>query len=75
MIVYPNAKINLGLNVIKRRFDGYHEISSIFYPINKYFDILEIIPSKTFSFTSSGFFIPGKGNICVNAYDLLKIRF
>lgn len=33
MIVYPNAKINLGLNVVERRPDGYHNIETIFYPI------------------------------------------
>lgn len=75
MIVYPNAKINLGLNVLKRRSDGYHEISSVFYPVKECFDVLEIIPAKDFSFTSSGFAIAGGSNICVNAYDLLKLDF
>ncbi len=75
MIVYPNAKINLGLNVLKKRSDGYHEISSVFYPIKQVFDILEIIPSDIFSFTSSGFIIPGKSNICIKAYELLKLDF
>ena len=75
MIVYPNAKINLGLNILKKRSDGYHEISSVFYPVKELFDILEIIPSDIFSFTSSGFIIPGESNICVKAYDLLKLDF
>ena len=75
MIVYPNAKINLGLNILKKRSDGYHEISSVFYPVKELFDILEIIPSDIFSFTNSGFIIPGKSNICVKAYDLLKLDF
>ena len=75
MIVYPNAKINLGLNILKKRSDGYHEISSIFYPVKQCFDVLEIIPSKFFSFTSSGCVIPGDGNICIKAYDLLKLDF
>ena len=33
MILYPNAKINLGLNVIEKRPDGYHNIETVFYPI------------------------------------------
>jgi 4-diphosphocytidyl-2-C-methyl-D-erythritol kinase len=75
MIVYPNAKINLGLNVLKKRADGYHEISSVFYPIEEFFDILEIIPADILLFSSSGVAIPGEGNICMKAYDLLKADF
>ena len=69
MIVYPNAKINLGLNVLERRLDCYHEISSIFYPVIDLFDILEIIPAEVFLFTSSGLAIPGDENICIKAYN------
>ena len=75
MIVYPNAKINLGLNVLEKRADGYHKVSSVFYPVREVFDILEIIPSNIFSFDSSGVTISGEGNICVQAYDLLKAEF
>ncbi|MEC9208876.1 MAG: 4-(cytidine 5'-diphospho)-2-C-methyl-D-erythritol kinase [Bacteroidota bacterium] len=75
MIVYPNGKINLGLNVIEKREDGYHNISSVFYPVKELFDILEIIPSNLFSFESSGVTIPGEKNICTQAYELLKADF
>ena len=75
MIVYPNAKVNLGLNVLKKRDDGYHEISSVFYPAKDLYDVLEIIPSNEFRFTSSGLQIPGKSNICVSAFKLLKNDF
>jgi len=75
MIVYPNAKINLGLNVLKKRADGYHEISSVFYPVKELYDILEIVPSDDFSFSSSGIEIPGKSNICVEAFQILKNYF
>ena len=75
MIIYPNAKINLGLNIMNKRLDGYHEISSVFYPVKEIFDILEIIPSNIFLFSSSGFDIPGEDNICVQAYNLLKLDF
>lgn len=46
MILFPNAKINLGLNIVERRTDGYHNIESVLYPIG-WSDILEIIPSET----------------------------
>ena len=75
MILYPNAKINLGLNVLKKRADVYHEISSVFYPVKDLFDTLEIVPSDDFSFTSSGIEIPGKSNICTKAFDLLKADY
>ena len=75
MIVYPNAKINLGLNVLEKRADGYHEISSVLYPVKELYDILEIVPSDDFSFSSSGIEIPGKSNICTKAFDLLKADY
>jgi len=75
MIVYPNAKINIGLNVLEKRADGYHELSSVFYPVKDLCDILEILPSTEFSFSSSGIKIPGEGNICAKAFEMLKQDF
>jgi len=75
MIVYPNAKINIGLNVLEKRSDSYHELFSVFYPVKQLCDILEIIPATDFSFSSSGIPIPGENNICTNAFDLLKSDF
>ena len=45
MVVFPNAKINIGLNIISRRDDGYHNIESIMIPI-PWRDVLEIVPAK-----------------------------
>ncbi len=53
MIVYPNAKINLGLNVVARRPDGYHDIETIFYPIPLQ-DALEVTDAQTFRFRMAG---------------------
>ena len=73
MISFPNAKINLGLNILSKRPDGYHTISSCFYPVG-WTDILEIIPAGTLTFTSSGIDIPGNAddNLCLRAYHLLR---
>lgn len=73
MLSFSNAKINLGLNVTSKRADGYHNIESVFYPIS-WSDILEVVPSDTFSFTSSGLEIPGKfeNNLVIKAYKLLE---
>ena len=75
MIVYPNAKINIGLNVLEKQADGYHELSSVFYPVKDLCDILEIIPSTEFYRSSSGIKIPGEGNICTKAFEMLKQDF
>ncbi len=76
MICFPNAKINLGLNVTDRRADGYHNLESVFYPIRLH-DALEVIESDELSFTSSGLAIPGNAdsNLCVKAYQLLAADF
>ncbi len=76
MVVFPNAKINLGLNIVEKQPNGYHKIVSCFYPI-PLTDALEVIESSTFKFTSSGIPIPGEpsGNLCVRAYELLAANY
>jgi 4-diphosphocytidyl-2-C-methyl-D-erythritol kinase len=76
MLVFPNAKINLGLQITERRADGYHNLLSCFVPIG-WADALEVIPAERFSFASSGLFIPGDSakNLCVKAYNVLNTDF
>lgn len=76
MVCFPPCKINLGLQIINKRTDGYHDLETCFYPV-PWTDILEIIKSDVFSFTTSGSAIPGKQeeNLCVKAYELLKKDF
>jgi 4-diphosphocytidyl-2-C-methyl-D-erythritol kinase len=76
MIVFPNAKINLGLQIVAKRPDGYHNLFSCFYPVG-WSDALEILPADELKFTSSGIDIPGDaaGNLCLKAYHLLKKDF
>ena len=73
MIFFPPAKINLGLRVLYKRSDGYHEIDSCMLPI-PLVDVLEILPSTHFSFQQTGLTIPGNNsdNLCVKAYELMK---
>ena len=75
MIIYANAKINIGLNILSKRVDGYHNISSVFYPINNCFDIIEIKKSNKFLFTTSGVKIIGENNLCLAAYNLIYSLF
>ncbi len=76
MLVFPNAKINLGLQITERRADGYHNLLSCFVPIG-WADALEVIPAERFSFTSSGLPIPENAakNLCVRAYNALNADF
>lgn len=77
MIVFPNCKINLGLNVLRKREDGFHDVETFFYPLPLQ-DALEVISntisSQSIQFTSSGITIDGneEDNLCVKAYYLLK---
>jgi 4-diphosphocytidyl-2-C-methyl-D-erythritol kinase len=73
MVIFPNAKINIGLNITERRADGYHNLETVFYPV-KINDVLEIVESDKLSFQSSGLPIPGKieDNLCIKAYHLIK---
>tara|TARA_R110002012_G_scaffold62974_2_gene165755 strand:+ start:24891 stop:25694 length:804 start_codon:yes stop_codon:yes gene_type:complete len=76
VITFPNAKINLGLQILRKRSDGYHDISSLFLPIPLQ-DVLELVEAKSLSFTSSGLPIPGSSddNLCLKAYHLLQKDF
>jgi len=74
MVLFPNAKINLGLNILRKRDDGYHELETVFYPIGLK-DGLEFIENKQnkIDFSSSGIplSIDIEENIIVKAYRLL----
>ena len=76
MITYPNAKINLGLNIVEKRPDGYHNLETVFYPINLQ-DALEVNVQEgedEFSLKVSGVPIEGEpeNDLVVKAYRLLK---
>ena len=77
MITFPNAKINLGLNIIEKRPDGYHNLETIFYPINLQ-DALEVTRrennDKEYTLHISGAPLEGEpeDNLVVKAYKLLK---
>lgn len=75
MLVFPNAKINLGLNIISKRPDGYHELITCFYPI-PWKEMLEVVQAEKQEFSATGITIPDSGsNIIEKAYSLLKRDF
>ena len=83
MVVFPNAKINLGLSVTSRRSDGYHNLDTLFYPVG-WRDVLEIVLSDDPSREAGSFRFHSKGldmecvaddNLVVKAYCLLNSRY
>lgn len=78
MIVFPFCKVNIGLSVVDRRPDGYHNIESLFYPVNLT-DVLELVVSNDGKnhFTITGIPLDGdtSQNLCVKAYKLLSGDF
>lgn len=76
MIVFPNAKINIGLNVVSKRPDGYHNLETVFYPV-KLADALEFVEAERTSLSISGIEVNGdpENNLILKAYRLLKQDF
>ncbi len=80
MIVFPNCKINLALHILAKREDGFHNLETVFYPVDIK-DALEIILSannaEAVEFSLSGLTVDGStlDNICIKAYHLLKKDF
>lgn len=76
MLLYPNAKINLGLNIVEKRPDGYHNIETVFYPIGLH-DVLSVESAEAcidYSFSTDGIAVGGdpEDNLVVKAYRLMQ---
>ena len=74
MVFFPNAKINLGLHIVSKREDGYHNIETVFVPVG-WCDVLEVNRSAKdgVAFTQTGIKVFGDSgtNLCVKAYHLM----
>jgi len=73
MVVFPNAKLNLGLHVVAKRPDGYHELETCFYPL-PWHDVLEMVPAQKTKFEQSGIDLNAtpKQNLVLRAFELLR---
>ncbi|HKJ78875.1 MAG TPA: 4-(cytidine 5'-diphospho)-2-C-methyl-D-erythritol kinase [Prolixibacteraceae bacterium] len=76
MITFPNAKINLGLHVVSKRQDGYHNLETVFYPV-KLADALEMVEADETVITFSGIPIGGsyRDNLVYKAWQLLQADY
>jgi 4-diphosphocytidyl-2-C-methyl-D-erythritol kinase len=78
VITFSNCKINLGLHVVRKRTDGYHDLETVFYPLPLQ-DIVEVVrmEQSPVQFSASGIAVdapPGQ-NLCIKAYELVKRSF
>lgn len=74
MILFPNAKVNLGLHVVRKRSDGYHDIETLFYPVSDLCDVLELVHADRFEMHVYNAEVEGE-NLCEKAWRLLAERF
>jgi 4-diphosphocytidyl-2-C-methyl-D-erythritol kinase len=79
MVVFPNAKINIGLNILRKRNDSFHDIESIFYPIPLY-DVLEIqknVHATKITLVNTGYTVDTDvaNNLCVKAFQVLQTEY
>lgn len=77
MILYPNCKINIGLRVIGKREDGYHNLETIFYPVMGLYDVLMITAAGKFSFVQDGLAVdcPAEDNLIIKCYRRMQQRY
>ena len=77
MLLLPNCKINVGLRVVRKREDGYHDLETIFYPIFALHDELEIQPAAAFSFTQEGIAMdcPPEQNLIIRCYRRMREHY
>lgn len=76
MLVFPNAKLNLGLHITARRPDGFHTLETVMVPL-PWCDALEVLRAAETALTLTGRPIPGEAatNLCLRAYELLQADF
>lgn len=77
MFLYPNCKINLGLRVVRKRPDGYHDLETVFYPVYDLHDDLEITPSDEFLFEQEGITVDCdiNDNLIVKCYRMMQSHY
>ena len=86
MLLYPNCKINIGLRVVCKREDGYHDLETIFYPVMGLYDELEVEPVSGignrkseigFSFLQEGLAVdcPAEDNLIIKCYKRMRAKY
>ncbi len=77
MILRANCKINIGLDVLRRREDGFHDLSTVMVPVRELYDIVEVAPSESMTLEQRGIAVdcPVEKNLCVRAARMMQQRY
>ena len=77
MVLYPNCKINIGLRVVRKREDGYHDLETIFYPVYGLHDELEVERSTNFEFCQEGLAVDcsAEDNLLIKCYQRMRAKY
>ncbi len=79
MLLYPNCKINIGLRVVRKREDGYHDLETIFFPVMGLHDELEVerVSDNGFSFIQEGLTVdcPTEDNLIIKCYQRMRKKY
>lgn len=79
MILQANCKINLGLDVLRRREDGFHDLETVMLPVRELFDVVEVRRrgDNELRFRQRGLTVdcPAEENVCVKAFRLMQRRY
>ena len=77
MILIPNCKINIGLRVVRKREDGYHDLETIFYPVYGLHDELEVERSTNFEFYQEGLAVDcsAEDNLLIKCYQRMRAKY
>lgn len=77
MKLYPNCKINIGLRVVRKREDGYHDLETIFYPVYGLYDELEVVKAEEFAFLQDGLVVDCSptDNLIYKVYQHMQAHF
>ena len=78
MKLFPNCKINIGLRIVRKREDGYHDLETIFYPVYGLHDELEVVPSLDgLSFIQEGLAVdcPAEDNLILKCYHRMRANY
>ena len=81
MVFYPNCKINIGLRIVRKREDGYHDLETIFYPVYGLHDELEVEPiansPSSIAFIQEGLAVdcPAEDNLIIKCYQRMRQKY